>query len=95
MSAWRESRSVDEEAVEVLQHLPPEVVDGAVTLVGNDDVDVSMGTSGLYSTGAGSRRSASLWNPESSSSSGSSSSPFRMEYTRWMVEMQTLLTESI
>ena len=29
----------DQEAVEVLQHLPPEVVDGAVTLVGNDDVE--------------------------------------------------------
>ena len=41
----------DKEAVEVLQHLPPQVVDGAVTLVGNDDVERLDGDVGVVLDG--------------------------------------------
>ena len=37
----------DEEGVEVFQHLPPQVVDGAVTLVGDDEVEGLDGNIGV------------------------------------------------
>ena len=43
----------DQEAVEVLKHLPPEVVDGAVTLVGDDDVEGLDGDVGVVLDGRG------------------------------------------
>ena len=43
----RRGCEADEEGVEVFEHLPPEAVDGAVTLVGDDETNFSMGTAGL------------------------------------------------
>jgi hypothetical protein len=43
----RGGRQADQEGVEVLQHLPPQRVDGAVALVHEDDVEVLQGIVGL------------------------------------------------
>ena len=81
----------DQIGVEVLQHLPPEVVDGAVAFVGDDDVE------GLDREWPGCSRSGSGFfeqrspdpRTERSSSSSASSCPLSIEYRRWMVLMQT------
>ena len=86
----------DEPCVEVFEHLPPEVVDGAVRLVRDDDVEGLDGNGGVVLDRClrpvKQRCFVSRTSLPSSSSSGS---PLRMEYTRWMVEMQTRLTGSM
>jgi hypothetical protein len=47
----RSCGETDERGVEVLQHLAPEVVDGAVALVGNDEVEGLDGDSGIVGDG--------------------------------------------
>ena len=43
----RRGGEADERGVEVFEHLPPEVVDGAVTLVGDDEVEFLDGERGV------------------------------------------------
>jgi len=45
----------DEEAVEVFEHLPPEIVDGAVALVGDDDIEFLDGERWIVGDVAGAR----------------------------------------
>ena len=70
----------DEEGVEVFEHLPPEVVDRAVALVGDDEVEGLDGDRGVVGDvlRAVCRRAASS-KPDFSSRSSSSSSPRSIE----------------
>ena len=79
----------DQVGVEVLQHLPPEVVDGAVRLVGDDDVEGLDGDLGVVIQWFGALNRLSRPAVDRSSSSSLSSRPLSIEYRRWMVVMQT------
>ena len=79
----------DQEGVEVFEDLPPEVVDRAVALIDDDEVeelgrDLVVVDDGerLLARSDGSRRG---FRPRPRVISR----PWRMEYIRWMVEMQT------
>ncbi len=98
MLRWR-GRQPDQEGIEILQHLPPQIVDRAVALVGHDeivgldrDVGVVLHRTRRSRLIAGAGRSSNM---ERSSSSSSISSPLSIEYSRWMVVMVTLPTGSI
>ena len=70
----------NDKGIEVFQHLPPEVVDGAVALVGDDEVEGLDGNLGVIGTSFGLIRSAQYRRADCSSSSGSNSgSPLSME----------------
>ena len=70
----RRGGEADERGVEVFQHLTPEVVDGAVALVGDDEVEGLDGDGGVVGDGFGrALEHCRAMAPESSSSSGSQS----------------------
>jgi len=49
----RRGGKADERGVEVFQHLPPEVIDGAMTFVGDDEVEFLDGKRGVIFDGDG------------------------------------------
>ena len=79
----------DEGGVEILQHLRPEVVDGAVAFVGDDDVEALDRDTGVVFDRLGVLNRPPSLSTDSSSRSSGSSLPFSIEYRRWMVQMQT------
>ena len=69
----------DEEGVEVFEHLAPEIVDGAVALVGDDEVEGLDGNGGVVCHVLRSVVGGASSKPDFSSRSSSSSSPRSIE----------------
>ena len=86
----RRGGQADQVGVEVLQHLPPQVVDRAVALVGDDDVEGLDRDRRVVAMGSGVLEQAlerSSWSA-SSVFLGQLASPLSIEYRRWMVVMR-------
>ncbi len=81
----------DEVGVEVFQHLRPEVVDGAVALVGDDEVEGLDGDLRVVLDGHGLslKTPSPVLRPRPRRPPRPGSRPLSMEYRRWIVLMQT------
>jgi hypothetical protein len=75
----------DQRGVEVLEHLPPQVVDRAVRFVGDDDVEGLDRDRRVVVDRLGLLEQGSMPAVLCSSSSTASSRPLSIEYMRWMV----------
>jgi hypothetical protein len=49
----RRGGEADERGVKIIQHLPPEIVDGAMTFVGDDEIEFFDGERGVVFDGDG------------------------------------------